>query len=222
MPEKAKETLAAMGDLIELTTSGITYEAVSGHPDIFFFLSSSLLIASPSLPDEYFKTLEEKKVKYIKGVLPVGMKYPETARYNASMSHSYLVHRLDITEERILEYSKEKQTIHVNQGYCRCSLLPLKTDSFITSDGGIYKKLKEAKLSVLYVSSESVVLPGLKHGFFGGACGVMDSTVFLCGSLKFHPQGDEIKSFLNYNGYEVLELYNGPLFDAGSILFIGE
>lgn len=222
MPEQAKETLASFGEIIDLATSGITYEAISGHPDIFFFMSSSLLIASPNLPAEYFRTLDEKKVRYIKGDSPVGVKYPETARYNASGSQSYLIHRLDITEKRILDYSGEKQTIHVNQGYCRCSLLPLKTDSFITSDVGIYKKLKETGLEVLHVSSESVVLPGLKHGFIGGACGVMDNTVFLCGSLSYHPQGGEIRSFLNKNGYKILELYDGPLFDAGSILFLEE
>lgn len=222
MPEKAKETLAYYGEVLEFATSGITYEAISGHPDIFFFLSSSHLIASPNIPAEYFRVLDEKKISYIKGTSPVGMKYPDSARYNASVSRNFLIHRLDITERKILEYSKEKQTIHVGQGYCRCSLLPLKTDSFITSDEGIYKKLKETGLEVLYVSSESVVLPGFRHGFFGGACGVMDNTVFLCGSLKYHPQGDEIRSFLNKNGYETLELYDGPLLDGGSILFTEE
>lgn len=220
MPEKAKETLSRTAEIIELAASGITYEAISGHPDIFFFKDSSVLTAAPNIPGKYFSILKEKGIECIPGDLPVGMKYPSTAHYNAAASENYFIHRTDITDPQILSRVKGKEHIYVNQGYCRCSLLPLKNDSFITSDGGIFKALKEKKLNVLYVSAEEVILPGLKHGFFGGACGICDDTVFLAGSLRYHPEGNEIKAFLKNLHYKTAELYDGPLFDAGSIMFL--
>jgi hypothetical protein len=220
MPEEAKKTLKGYGDLIELSTSGITYEAISGHPDIFFFQSASRLIAAPNLPGEYFSILDEKKINYTIGHLPAGKKYPETARYNAAASENFLIHRTDITEKKILMDSEDKETLHVKQGYCRCSLLPLRMESFITSDEGIYKALKNRGLNVLYVSPEGILLPGFSHGFIGGACGVSDDRVFITGSLSCHRQADEIKGFMNCLGYETVELYDGPLFDVGSIIFL--
>lgn len=222
LPEKAKETLGRFGSLIELATSGITYEAISGHPDIFFFQAPPALIAAPNLPKEYFRILEEKKINFVWGSSPVGMKYPETARYNAAASSKYLIHRNDITEKEILDRSKEKEIVHVSQGYCRCSLLPLKNDAFITSDEGIYNVLSKKGLKALYVSSSDVLLPGFKHGFFGGACGVWNDKVFISGSLKYHVQHREIRTFLHESGYEIVELCDGPIFDAGSILFLDE
>ncbi|MGE5430804.1 MAG: DUF6873 family GME fold protein [Syntrophomonadaceae bacterium] len=222
MPEKAKNTLSRFGSLIELATSGITYEAISGHPDIFFFQAPSVLITAPNLPKEYFRILDENKINYVLGNSPVGAKYPDTARYNAVSGGKFLIHNKDITEKEILHHLKEKEILHVSQGYCRCSLLGLKGESFITSDGGIYKALIKAGLNVLYVSASDVMLPGLKHGFFGGACGLHDDKVFISGSLKNHPQHSEIKSFIQANGYEIVELCEGPLFDAGSIFFIDE
>ncbi|HEX2963424.1 MAG TPA: hypothetical protein VHO43_16615 [Ignavibacteriales bacterium] len=222
MPGKAKEALKAFGNVIELETAGITYDAISGHPDIFFFNTSTRLIAAANLPHKYFKILDEKKIKYGTGNSPVGMKYPDTARYNAASDGKYIIHRSDITDIEILNYSKDKEILNVSQGYCRCSLLALEKDSFITSDVGISKSLKEKGLNVLYVSPEGILLQGFSHGFIGGTCGLCDGRVFFAGSLKYHNNGSEIKAFLHNLGYETVELYDGPLFDAGSILFLNE
>lgn len=222
MPGNAKENLKAFGNLIELETYGITYEAISGHPDVFFFKTSSRLIAAANLPHKYFKMLHEKKINCVSGNSPVGMSYPETARYNAASDGKYLIHRSDITDIEILNYSKDKEIINVSQGYCRCSLLALENDSFITSDMGISKSLKAKGLNVLYVSPEGILLQGFSHGFLGGTCGLWNGRVFFAGSLKYHNNGSEIKAFLHNLGYETVELYDGPLFDCGSILFLDE
>ncbi|MGE5353068.1 MAG: DUF6873 family GME fold protein [Acidobacteriota bacterium] len=222
MPEKAKGSLKSFGNLIELETSGITYDAISGHPDIFFFKTSSRLIAAPNLPPEYLKILHEKGINYLLGSSPVGMKYPDSARYNAVSNGKYLIHRSDITDKEILAHSKEKEILNVSQGYCRCSLLPLESNSFVTSDEGICKSLKAKGLNVLLVSSADVLLPGFSRGFFGGTCGVWNGKVFIAGSLKYHKEETEIKAFLKSHGYGTVELYDGPLFDCGSILFLDE
>jgi hypothetical protein len=46
----AKRRLSSFGELVELKTDGITYPAISGHPDIFFCQSADNLIVAPNLP----------------------------------------------------------------------------------------------------------------------------------------------------------------------------
>jgi hypothetical protein len=71
------------GGLMELETSGITYPAISGHPDIFFCQTPAGLIVAPNLPEEYFSLLDQHKIKYQKGENPLGKAYPQTSPYNA-------------------------------------------------------------------------------------------------------------------------------------------
>ncbi len=82
----------------------------------------------------------------------------------------------------------------------------------------IQKVLIEQNMDVLYVDSSQVLLPGFEHGFFGGCAGVYRDMVFLSGSLKYLNDGERVKNYLRKLNYQVIELYDGPLFDGGSIL----
>ena len=96
--------------------------------------------------------------------------------------------------------------VHVDQGYCRCNLLPLKDDCFITSDEGIYKVSRDSisetpsRRSIseihLNVSPQDILLEGFPHGFFGGCCGVWEDKVFINGSLEFLQEGEKVREFL--------------------------
>ena len=78
MSPKAKEKLASYGELMELKTEGITYPAISGHPDIFFCHAPGKLIVAPNLPKHYFNRLRDLKIDHITGELPVGAEYPHS------------------------------------------------------------------------------------------------------------------------------------------------
>lgn len=221
MPEKAKLKLSGYGSIAELETSGITYEAVSGHPDIFFFQSSSKkLITAPNLPEKYVEILNGHGVLMEKGECPVGKKYPATALYNAAASENYFIHNLSITDKQVLASLSDRRKINIRQGYCRCNLLPLRDDSFITSDPAIFKELVRENLRCLYTDPDEIILPGFSHGFFGGACGIYENEVFIAGSLNYLKSGSEIRTFLKSLNYNITELYEGPLFDGGSLLFL--
>jgi hypothetical protein len=135
----AKEKLSAYGELLELKTEGITYPAISGHPDIFFCQSQDKLIVAPNLPKQYFDKLSASKIEFICGEFPVGAEYPASARYNAVATSNYLIHNFRHTDFMITRTLEDLHPVHVDQGYCRCNLLPLKDDHFITSDAGIFK-----------------------------------------------------------------------------------
>jgi hypothetical protein len=234
---EAKTTLSSYGELLELSTEGITYPAISGHPDIFFCQLPGKLIVAPNLPKKYFDQLDNHRINYINGELPVGPKYPSSARYNAVATSKFFIHNLRLTDPVITRAAKDLIPIHVDQGYCRCNLLPLKDDHFITSDKGIYKfQIPNSKFQIsnynphstfniqnstfLYVSPEDILLEGFPHGFFGGCCGVWEDKVFINGSLKFFKDGEKVRDFLTNLNYKIIELYIGPLVDTGSIFFL--
>ncbi len=219
-PDKAKNTLSAYGDIIEFSTSGITYDTISGHPDIFFCHVDENLIIAPNIPHEYLQILNSKRAAFVMGEKHINENYPDSAVYNAVLSDNYLIHRLDITDPVILKYSGTRETINIKQGYSRCSLLPLKKENFITSDMGIYNEFKERRLNVQYINPEGIQLPGHSHGFFGGACGIYNNNIFVTGSLRYLENGNEVNNFITSLGYKIIELYDGPLYDGGSILFI--
>lgn len=219
MPLEAKSALSEYGELMEFSTSGITYDAISGHPDIFFCRVGARIAAAPDIPAEYTDLLKKRNISIVHGKRPVGGKYPASAGYNAAVWGNFLVHRLDITDPSILMMTEDMEKINIMQGYTRCSLLPLENNLFITSDMGIHSALQKRGRS-LYVSPYNIILPGFAHGFFGGACGVHDDKIFVTGNLDYLSEGNEVRVFLKDSGYTVIELYNGPLFDCGSILFI--
>ena len=220
IPPQAKEKLSEYGEIINFSTDGITYDAISGHPDIFFCQVNNKLIIAPNLPDSYKYTLLKNSIPYIEGELPVEKKYPGTSRYNIVATNNYLIHNFRYTDAVITNIGDNLEMIHSGQGYTRCNLLPLRDDYFITSDLGINNILTGFGLKTFYIEPYDIVLPGMKHGFFGGACGIHNNTVFITGALSNLKKGDELKTYLISLNYKIIELYNGPLFDGGSIFFI--
>ena len=220
IPGKAKEKLQHYGDVMFIETEGIVYEAVSGHPDIFFCNTGNGLVVAPNLPDNLKRKLINYQVDFIEGYKPVGNKYPETASYNAVVTSKYLIHNLKYTDRAILNNTGNLIKIDVKQAYTRCSLLPVKEDCFITSDRGIEKTLLQKGLEVLYVEPSDILLPGFRNGFFGGACSVYENKVFIAGSLDRFGDGNKVRTFLKRFDMEIVELYDGRLFDGGSILIL--
>lgn len=220
IPKEVISKLSVYGDVILFSTTGITYPQVSSHPDLFFCDGSQKWVVAPNTSLRYIQKLKSLGVDFILGSKPVGNVYPKSALYNAVVTENYLIHNFSVTDSVILKTYSGLTAVSIPQGYGRCNLLPLKDDHFITSDKGIYKVLKSNNMEVLYINDDSIILPGFDHGFFGGCAGVNHNIVFLSGSLDFFPEGEKIKSYLHRLNYQIVELYNGPLFDGGSILVV--
>ena len=220
-PKLALEKLEEYGELLLFESSDSTYSAISGHPDIFFCqLPDNSLIVAPNAPKEFLKVLKNRNLPFKFGKNRVGEKYPKSAHYNAVVNSNFLIHNLQITDSEIINSCQEKKLINVRQGYVRCNLIPLPDGSFICSDMGIYKELKKQNLELLYVNPNGIELPGFPNGFIGGTMGFNNGKLFILGSLKYFPEGKKIEKFLEKKSIEIVELYDGPLFDGGSIFFI--
>lgn len=219
-PAAALERLSQVTGTILFDSEGIVYDAISCHPDIFFCQAGDTLIYASQTPQKYIDRLSSSGVKLVEGHSILGQKYPSTASFNAVCTDDSMIHNLRLTDRSILSLTASLDHIHVEQGYCRCNLLSVGKGCFITSDRGIQTKLQEEGFTVLFAGPEGILLPGFKHGFFGGACGIRDNTVYFTGSLHHYPEGKKVREFLSSNGFEITELYDGPLFDGGGILFV--
>ena len=178
IPREAKQRLAVFGELVEFETSGITYEAISGHPDIFMCVLEDQLVVAPNIPGSFQEQLRKHGAGVIMGESPVGAKYPESVHYNAVVTKKFMIHNFRYTDSSLTDRAGNRDLIHVDQGYCRCNLLPLKNEHFITSDAGIKKVLTRFNIYSLYVDPRDILLPGKSHGFFGGHAGFL-RTMFL-------------------------------------------
>ena len=220
LPEPIIQTLRLSGRCIVFFTTNITYQAIAGHPDIFFCKTPNQWIIAPNLPKKYKEILSLNLIPYKEGKTNVGEKYPEAASYNAVVTNDYLIHRIDITEPEILNNCPNLNKINVNQGFTKCSLLALKNNYFITCDEGIYKTLIKNNINLLLLSSKEILLQGHEYGFLGGCCGIWKNNLFILGSLHNYIDASKLKKFTELLGYTIIELYDGPLFDGGTILFM--
>ncbi|MCB0804585.1 MAG: hypothetical protein KDC05_02240 [Bacteroidales bacterium] len=222
LPDNAKHKLEHYGEIMFLETGGIVYDSISGHPDIFFCQLGNQLVIAPNLPEKYKHLLKDKKFSFIEGEIPLGKKYPQTAVYNVVCTTDFLIHNFRYTDSMITYAADERDLIHVNQGYTRCNLMPVAPNSFITSDKGIERVLEKYATNVLYVNPAEIQLPGANHGFFGGCCGLYKGKLFIAGSLSFFTDGEKVKLFAGQCDLEIIELFDGPLFDCGSIMFVDQ
>jgi len=219
IPTSAKNALKNYFNCIEFFTQNLTYDAIAGHPDIFFLQCSRGLITAPNTPPSFLTVLKYHDIMVESGCLPVLASYPNTAHYNAVLTNQLLIHNLKITDPFILKQYSHLRQIHVAQGYTRCSLLAITDDFFLTSDLGIAKILQK-NFNVLWIDPSQILLNGLPHGFFGGAAAVFEQKLWLIGNLRYLKEGDEIRKHLHKRNIQIIELYDGPLYDGGSILMV--
>ena len=172
------------------------------------------------MPDKYFDIFKKENISFIKGENSIGKKFPDTVFYNAVATENLLIHNLKYIDPIILNLYNNKKKINVNQAYCRCNLMHLRDSSFVTSDKNIFNVLKNLDYNILYVDPKDIILPGQTYGFIGGCCGANGNDFFVIGSLDFFKEGKVLKQFIISLNYNLVELYNGPLFDGGSILFL--
>lgn len=219
-PNEALRKLASFGKLFMLQSQGITYDAISCHPDIFVFQSSSALILAPNAPGDLHQLLVNEGIPFSTGIKDVGKNYPGSAAYNAFADENILVYCEKITDKSILQASQGLKQLAVKQGYIRCNLVSPAAGVYITSDRGIDKVLNANGFESHYFSPKGILLPGFHHGFLGGCMGFYQNTLFINGSLHYYPDADRLLELLHNKQIRFLELHEGELFDGGGLFFL--
>lgn len=217
MPYEAKERLLKMGYYVqEIRIHKRLAKPISGHPDMMLFHCDNKVIYEPEAK-EIAGLLMDNGYECVKGAAICSSRYPNDIIYNSCCLGGYIV-RYNGPIERHIEKLKHK-FIRANQGYVQCSIVKIDDKNIITSDKNIYDEVKKNRINALLVQAGHIKLPGYKTGFIGGASGVHKDKVFFIGALKYHSDGGIIRKFIKQAGKNIIELYNGPLYDAGTIFF---
>ena len=207
-------------DVIKIPKDNNLYEAINGHTDIQLnILNKHTLIVNKNINLSFKQLLETKNINFIESDNVLSSKYPSNISLNAYITDNYLVHNLKFTDKKILDYCKNKKNINVNQGYTKCSILPLREKAIITNDAGIYNTLKSEDFDILLLPFGDIELSGFNYGFIGGVGGMIsnDSMAFF-GSLDNYTFGNEVKNFLYKYDIKPIYLSNTKLIDRGSLL----
>ena len=216
IPQQAKEKLQEYGEIYELETSGIVYDAISGHPDIFIFQYENELVIAPQSPKCLVSALNKHKIKFQFGDKQLGNKYPLTTAYNVSYNNDIFIGNSKFCDPKILELAKDKTWIQSKQSYARCNTLIIDKAHIISSEKSLQKDFPEG----LFINPDEIILEGFDYGFIGGCLGIYEKNIFVIGNLKRHKQGAQIRDYCNKLGYTIIELYDGDLIDGGGVFFI--
>ncbi len=127
IPETALKKLSAFAEVIVFETSNITYESISGHPDIFLCKMNDKLVIAPNLPVEYKTKLQDYRINYVEGELPVGKRYPDTVSYNAVFTGDTLIHNFRYTDPKITSLADDMDLSGGVVGFMKTGCFSLET-----------------------------------------------------------------------------------------------
>ncbi len=217
-PESLKDFISKLGiEIITTLENDHVYSSIQDHPDIFIFQSNEGLVIDPRHFEHYSKYGNARTL--FKGSVEVGDAYPFNTPYNAVIIGDVLIHGAEVESGIVSNYPKH---ILVNQGYCRCNILPVDDHSFITSDRGIYNKTKDA-FEVLLIEVGHIALDGMLYGFIGGTGGKISSyEILFTGNIESHPDYKRIEEFLAMRQIKMIYPKTNELVDLGSIIPIFE
>jgi len=199
------------------------YDAVCCHPDMMLHhIGDRAIVYAPGTDGGLIGQLRNEGFNLIKGGTEISPSYPGDIAYNVARVGKWYFHNLKHTDPIIKKQLEQLgiEPVHVEQGYTKCSVLPLDENSIITSDIGIAKIAEKKGLDVLAVANErSIRLPGLNYGFIGGAGGMLGKSVLgINGRLGTLDSSEDIASFLSRKNILLEELSDSVVTDIGSIL----
>lgn len=200
------------------------YNAINGHVDIQLNIldkNNKIVIVHKDINNNFLNTLSSHGIKYVLSNNSLSNTYPKDIILNALILDSIFIHNLNYTDKKLLSLQESKKLVNVKQGYTKCSVLPISTTAFITSDKGIYYALKNLEMDVLLVPYGDILLPSLNYGFIGGVGGLISSDKLgFFGELEYYDYGEDVYKFLYKHDIEPISLKKGKLIDRGSLLVI--
>ena len=199
---------------------------VASHPDMLLFFAPEAIFCTKSYCEIAKNELKDISLHYGAPIRCIdaeyGCEYPRDVFLNALPLGSKLFCNTKTVAKELLALGFS--IFHVNQGYTKCSALPLGARALITADDSITARAKEDGIDVLQIQAGHISLCGYDYGFIGGCASFTPKTqidsVFFTGDLSKHPDGKIIESFCQKHGYRTQSLTNTPLCDTGTIFLI--
>jgi hypothetical protein len=152
--------------------------------------------------------------------------YPQDAQFNLCMLGEHIIYNKKTSARGIVDFLTNKscfKLVSCRQGYSRCTVCVVDSQSIITADRGIALRAREVGLDVLLIQPGYIRLDGYAYGFIGGASfKIASDKMAFTGRLTGHPDQNRILCFLTSHGAEPVYLTQYPAFDIGSAVPILE
>lgn len=196
--------------------------AVSSHCDIEAFYLGGGRIILDRFQVKLSENLSKKGFDILFTENEVQGKYPGDIILNNAIIGEYFIGNTKFCDRSVIDNIKNKSILHVNQGYARCSVLPVNESSLITDDESIYRICCKNDLDCLLVGKGDVSLDGHDYGFIGGAGGkISDDEMLFFGDITKHRNYIEILEFLNERNIRMI-YFDFPLYDFGGFIPLEE
>ena len=193
---------------------------ISDHADVsYFFDAQDTLFVAKSVED----TIDNFK-GVCKNIVIVqdnqSENYPSDVQLNCVAVGKHFICNKKTVSKLILEHMDKLgfEIINVNQGYTKCSILPVTDNAIITDDLSVYEACQKHNIDVLLVSKGNVNLQGYSYGFIGGTGGkISDNLILFNGDIRNHYDCEKIEVFLKQHNIDWV-CTAGELIDIGSII----
>jgi len=196
--------------------------SVCAHPDLLLHpLGDGAVVVAPNAPVVLRERLIAAGLEVITGETALCAAYPGDVAYNVARLGRIAFHNPKATDPILARELRRRGVVlrPVRQGYTKCATAILTDAALLTEDRGIRAAAQAAGIDVLLLSPGRVMLPGLPHGLFGGACGLVAPGVLaVTGALDGYPDAAAINEFCRKHGVRLLELRRGQCIDVGSLI----
>lgn len=196
---------------------------VAGHVDMqMIHICDNILVSQPHLPMALCEELKDFGFDIYIGSTVLKKDYPSDVAYNVAIVGNVAFHNKKHTDPIIVKLlSRLKiKLVHVNQGYAKCSILPISKKSIITDDPSIEKAALQEGFDVLKIPPQKkILLPGFNYGFIGGIAGfISENLLAFAGNIEMLDSKDEIKKFLYKNNVKWVNLGHKEMHDYGGLI----
>jgi len=210
-------------EIIEIPSYKNLQPPVSGHPDMqLLHIRDDIIVCQPDMPEEIITELKKTGFTVFIGEKRLKPDYPLDIAYNVAIVGNIAFHNTKYTDPVLAGILKKSsiRLVHVNQGYTKCSILPVTPESIITADPSIEKAALSEGLDVLKLPPQkNISLPGINYGFIGGTAGFIDAnTLAFAGDIDMLDSNDEVKMFLEKHNVEWISLKKGFIGDYGGLI----
>ena len=197
-------------------------EAVSKHADLSVLYLGMGRIIVDKWQRELISQLRKSGLSVTETVNRVEGLYPNDCILNHAVVGSRIIGKSKNFDDSVKKASSDFDVISVNQGYCKCSVLPVDSNSIITDDESIARNSREKGLNCLLINKGDVFLEGHEYGFIGGASGkISKEEVMFFGDITKHRDYGKIEQFIFERGIKIVS-FDFPLTDFGGIIPIKE
>lgn len=219
--EILEKSLNRLGyDTIPIADNPYIESRVSAHADLSLFFDGTTVFAADYLKTGNFcEKIKNSGIKISFIDVKQAEKYPDDCGMNICPFGNRYIYNPKTAAQCLIEHLNRqgREGIECRQGYTRCSVCIVDSNSIITADTLIAKNCRKMGLEVLEILPGYIKLDGFEYGFIGGASINLEPELLaFTGTLEFHPQQDEILSFIESRGVEIEYLTRLPAFDIGS------